>query len=268
MIKVKLNEIKLDKKYYPRRSDGTFELEQETVNNYKLNLDSLPPIAIGKDYTLIDGYHRYLAHRDSGRDEIAVEILDVNPEDYLTEAIRRNSIHGLQLTRKQKIYWANELCRNGKQLTDIARLLAVSKHTLEDWTKETRKERREERDKRIMELYLACWSEEEIGELIGLTKQATSDIISKQKGEIAPNFTSSPASLQPYTLLQFKGCDDRYGREYPDRMPGQVIEHLLWYYTEPFDIVLDPMAGSGTTVDVCKAMYRRYQAYDKKKDES
>lgn len=268
MIKVKLNEIKLDEKYYPRRSDGTFEIDQETVNSYKLNLDSLPPIAIGKDYTLIDGYHRYLAYRDSGKDEIEAEILDIEPEDYLIEAIRRNAIHGLQLTRKQKIYWANELCRDRKQLTDIARLLAVSKDTLEDWTRETRKEQLDERDKRIMELYLACYTEEEIGEIVNLERSTVTKIINVQKGEITSEFTNPPSSFQPYTLLQFKGCDDRYGREYRGRMPGQVIEHLLWYYTEPFDIVLDPMAGSGTTVDVCKAMYRRYQAYDKKKDES
>jgi DNA modification methylase len=45
-------------------------------------------------------------------------------------------------------------------------------------------------------------------------------------------------------------------------IPGQIIENILYYYTEPFDKVVDPMAGGGTTVDVCKAMYRRYLAYD------
>jgi DNA modification methylase len=50
--------------------------------------------------------------------------------------------------------------------------------------------------------------------------------------------------------------------DYPGRIPGQIIENLLYYYTEPFDLVVDPMAGGGTTIDVCKAMYRRYRAYD------
>jgi len=29
---------------------------------------------------------------------------------------------------------------------------------------------------------------------------------------------------------------------------------LLWLYTEPGDIVVDPFAGGGTTIDVPKAM--------------
>ena len=24
-------------------------------------------------------------------------------------------------------------------------------------------------------------------------------------------------------------------------MPGQAVENLLWYYTKPFDLVVDPM---------------------------
>jgi len=43
---------------------------------------------------------------------------------------------------------------------------------------------------------------------------------------------------------------------------GQIIENILYYYTQPFDLVVDPMAGSGTVNDVCKAMYRRYRSYD------
>jgi hypothetical protein len=45
-------------------------------------------------------------------------------------------------------------------------------------------------------------------------------------------------------------------------MPPQVVENLLWFFTEPGDIVVDPFAGSGTTVDVAKAMGRRVWASD------
>jgi DNA modification methylase len=37
---------------------------------------------------------------------------------------------------------------------------------------------------------------------------------------------------------------------------------LLSISTEPFDFVVDPMAGGGTTLDVCKAMSRRCRCYD------
>lgn len=267
--KVQLNQIKLDERFYPRRSNGAFEIDQETVNNYKLNLEFLPPITLSKDFTLIDGYHRYLAHRDSGKNEIEAEILDIPESQYLIEAIKRNAIHGLQLKPKQKRYWAQQLCEDGLVVKDIATLLAVSSYTVEEWTREIRTKQKDKRSQHIMEHYLACQTEDEIAKEVGLeSKQSVNKIISQQKQEIAKKLTNPPVNFQPYTLLKFSSADSRYGREYPGRMPGQVMEHLLWYYTQPFDIILDPMAGGGTTVDVCKAMYRRYQAYDIIKDDS
>jgi DNA modification methylase len=44
--------------------------------------------------------------------------------------------------------------------------------------------------------------------------------------------------------------------------PAFIIWNLIQRYTEPGDLVVDPMAGSGTTVDVCKEEDRRVIAYD------
>jgi DNA modification methylase len=44
--------------------------------------------------------------------------------------------------------------------------------------------------------------------------------------------------------------------------PAFVIYNMIKRYTEPGDLVLDPMAGSGTTIDVCKEEGRRCIAYD------
>lgn len=44
---------------------------------------------------------------------------------------------------------------------------------------------------------------------------------------------------------------------------GHITENLLWYYTAPNDLVIDPMVGSGTTIDACRRMKRRCQSYDK-----
>lgn len=45
-------------------------------------------------------------------------------------------------------------------------------------------------------------------------------------------------------------------------MPPQVVENLLWIYTEPGQIVFDPFAGGGTTIKVAKAMGRRVWSSD------
>lgn len=44
--------------------------------------------------------------------------------------------------------------------------------------------------------------------------------------------------------------------------PIEFMENLLYYYTEPFDIVYDPFAGGGVTIDACKKWYRRYYVSD------
>jgi len=37
---------------------------------------------------------------------------------------------------------------------------------------------------------------------------------------------------------------------------------MVWRYTDPGDLVVDPMAGSGTTLDVCREENRRCICYD------
>jgi DNA modification methylase len=70
-------------------------------------------------------------------------------------------------------------------------------------------------------------------------------------------------TLQPYDVLHFQGSDDRFGTEkYPGQIPGQLIAHLLHWFTKQGDTVIDPMAGGGTTPDVCLVMGRECYAYD------
>jgi len=38
--------------------------------------------------------------------------------------------------------------------------------------------------------------------------------------------------------------------------------NLIWRYTEPGDLVVDPMCGSGTTIDVCKEEKREVVGLD------
>lgn len=44
--------------------------------------------------------------------------------------------------------------------------------------------------------------------------------------------------------------------------PAFIIYNLVQRYTQPGDLVVDPMAGSGTTVDVCKEEGRQVIGYD------
>jgi len=54
-------------------------------------------------------------------------------------------------------------------------------------------------------------------------------------------------------VWNFSECDDRFGlKDFDGRIPGQIVQNVLYYYTEPGAFVIDPMAGGGTTLDVCQ----------------
>lgn len=51
-------------------------------------------------------------------------------------------------------------------------------------------------------------------------------------------------------------------RDYAGATPSWVIWQLLQRYTRPGDLVVDPMCGSGTTLDVARDLDRRALGYD------
>ncbi len=58
------------------------------------------------------------------------------------------------------------------------------------------------------------------------------------------------------------GKSQKGSNKYAGVTPAYVIYNMIKRYTEQGDLVLDPMAGSGTTIDVCKEEGRRCIAYD------
>ena len=67
-----------------------------------------------------------------------------------------------------------------------------------------------------------------------------------------------------YDIWSFNQRDPRYGQaDYKwGLIAGQIVENLLYYFTREGDTVLDPMAGGGTTIDVCKVWNRQCLAFD------
>jgi DNA modification methylase len=84
--------------------------------------------------------------------------------------------------------------------------------------------------------------------------------------KIARKNIESKLRLETTTLWdqprQNYGKNQKGSNKYAGVTPAFVIYNMIKRYTEPGDVVLDPMAGSGTTVDVCKEEGRRCIAYD------
>lgn len=95
-------------------------------------------------------------------------------------------------------------------------------------------------------------------------KRIARSAIKSQENEAIPESTSQNDGFKPipYNIWLFNSCDERFGGPYPGRIPGQIVQNVLHYFTDPGALVVDPMAGSGTTYDVCKEMGRRCLCYD------
>jgi DNA modification methylase len=72
--------------------------------------------------------------------------------------------------------------------------------------------------------------------------------------------------LQPTTLWDYPsqhyGQDAQGDSRYVGATPSYVIWNLIERYTQPGALVVDPMCGSGTTLDVAKDTGRRARGFD------
>jgi len=83
---------------YPR-----IDTSVETVQKYAEDLSVLPPIEINQHNELIDGWHRWTAHKKVGAEVIPVIVTETaNEAEFLELAIERNATHGLQLSQADK----------------------------------------------------------------------------------------------------------------------------------------------------------------------
>jgi len=75
-----------------------------------------------------------------------------------------------------------------------------------------------------------------------------------------------PLRIQPTTLWEYPSQNYGKGRQgdrdFPGATPSYIIWNLIMRYTREKDLVVDPMCGSGTTIDVCKDTGRRFLCYD------
>ncbi len=73
-------------------------------------------------------------------------------------------------------------------------------------------------------------------------------------------------SLETTTLWDYPkqsyGKTPKGNNKFQGVTPAFLIWNLVQRYTKPEDLVVDPMAGSGTTIDVCKEEGRKVIGYD------
>ncbi len=126
--RIKVSDVVFREDLYPR-----IETSAQTVQKYAENLEVLPPIEVNQHNELIDGWHRWTAHKKLGLDEIDIVVTQTQSGAHLLElAIMRNATHGLQLSNKDKrdmarrIYLITDERQRDKQKTYLAKILSVT----------------------------------------------------------------------------------------------------------------------------------------------
>lgn len=335
-MRVKLDEVSLDEDIYPRRN-----ISNKTIDSYVEALKGgakFPPIEVqkiiaeenGKEIEkliCLDGWHRILAYKEYNKQtgsEAKIVEAEANPwrsgvlnkkeflEELRVESTLRNLIHGDRLSPSDIQHQALKIARdrpierlNGI-ITELAKKFGYSPSYMSELIGAEVRKRRMSRDAQIYRISLLGRTQQEMGELFGLTQQAIAKITTNFASEVSSiqnQFYEKHKSIEDtakfynldditvwaivlqgksdlerfeifgksehqddapriYNVWNFAGCDPRLGEDHPGRIPGQIGLNLLYYYTMQGDLVVDPMAGGGSTIDACLVMGRKCRAYD------
>jgi hypothetical protein len=259
-IKIKTTDVRLVKELYPRLSEDNAAIER-----YRASIGLLPPIVIARDGILVDGYHRWQAHIKEGLTEInAIDLGNLADAEIVRESIIRNASHGQQLSVADKKRLAGILWRDfgamkpGERTSEIASLLSVTEQSVRTWTKDARAVEKADRQAKAWDMWLDCTTQQQIAEEIGMDQSTIHDWIMVFEKDF--NSHNPPESRQHFDVWNFAKANG--DSTYFGQMPPQVVENLLWFYTEPGQIVFDPFAGGGTTIKTAKEMGRRVWSSD------
>ena len=94
---------------------------------------ALPPIVVQRrDYRVIDGMHRLEAAKLRGEKSIGVRLVDCTDEDALLLAIKSNTLHGLPLSRADRISGAKRILAAHPDWSDraVASAAGISARTI------------------------------------------------------------------------------------------------------------------------------------------
>jgi DNA-binding CsgD family transcriptional regulator len=261
-VLVPIESIHYEKRLYPR-----LKPDPKKIIEYSENIENLPAIEINQDNILIDGYHRWKAYETKELGEIPCVITKTENESELEQlAVLRNATHGQQLTREEKVYYASKWWGI---LSDerIRKTLSISRQSLDVWTKTKREQQEKQKEEQIYDLWLSCHTQEEIAESVNVSQPTVNEKIANfikianiGDSDIFRNFMDEGGDGKIYTLWNFSKNNN--GVKHFGNVPKEIIDNLLYYYTNPLDVVFDPFGGGGSTIDVCIERKRRYYVSD------
>ena len=271
---VKLSQIVFDEVVYPRKDH-----DPVLVQRYAEVIEEIEAarkyICIASDMKLLDGKHRWLAYRKRfGKEdrEIQAFVYQVTtPHEQLKLAAQLNCDHGWQLSTSDKEAVAKSLYAYGTSFEEIAKALSVGKKKVSDWLSRVVKDNKDKRDAKIQKMWLACYTLEEIGKVCDCTMQTVANVAEEFSKSVFENQNGKTHAEITHTVdfevplyNVWKQQTKSEGSSHFGNSEVRWLDNLLYLYTKPFDVVVDPFAGGGSTIDLCKKRLRRYWVSDRK----
>jgi DNA-binding XRE family transcriptional regulator len=269
VVAIKLSDIVFDEGLYPRVKGH----DPEVVQNYARDMEQIEEagrfISINADNILIDGKHRFLAYKklNDGNLDVEIQAFRYAISSKLETFKLACSIQelGKSLSTEDKIESAKRMYSMGENnQAEIGKELHVHQGTVSKWLSRTLKEEKERKKDAAFKLWLACHTQEEIAASVDVAQNTVTgwekEFIEKCQEH---NLINSPDFEIPiYNVWKQQNKSNavnHFGNSEP-----RWLENLLYLYTNPADIIVDPFAGSGSTIDVCKKRQRRYWVADRK----
>ena len=284
---------------YPR-TEGTIATN---VQAFAEDLSVLPPIEVNQNCILIDGWHRWTAHKKAGAADIQAIVTQTASDVHLKElACERNAAGVRQMTQGEKRDNAREFYNGTPQAereakkARLAGILKVSERTIREWLSRIDKDSKAALRKQAFDMWLAMATQAEIAAAIGYSQDAISLFLKESglttNGESAvsrqtPESDEDDEDEESNSLGRIKLTKEQLAHadhaiEFPppiynvwkqqEKSKGAAhhgnseirwVDNLLYLYTKPFDVIVDPFAGSGSTIDLCKRRLRRYWVSDR-----
>lgn len=268
-VSIKLSEIVFDEGLYPRVNGH----DPETVQTYARDMEQIEAagkfISVNADNILLDGRHRMLAYKKlaDGKDDVVVQVFRHSVQSPL-ESFRLACFlqdKGKALSNDDRVASAKRLYALGDQSQkEIAKSLGVSQSTVANWLSRTLKEEKERKRDKAFALWLACHTQEEIAEAVDVPRKTIDDWTGDFGEKLAADNSPFPADFEVPIYNVWKQQTKTAGVSHFGNSEVRWLDNLLYLYTNPADIVVDPFAGSGSTIDLCKKRQRRYWVADRK----
>ena len=275
-MRIRVSDVIFRDDLYPR-----IETSAVTVQKYAEDLEVLPPIIVNQHNELIDGWHRWTAHRKNEVEEIEATVVETTSDaDLLEKAIETNASHGLQLSQGDKEKMAGRLYSamlSQKPSKDdlaaykekLASILSVTIQSVRKWTSRDDKDYKRELESKAFSMWLSCHTQEEIAEATGWSRPTVTSFVENENVFLSDKTVAAKANhadeaFQVPIYNVWKQQSKSEGSSHFGNSEVRWVDNLLYLYTNPFEVVIDPFAGGGSTIDICKKRSRRYFVSDRK----